>query len=183
MSEACGYGGGMKVAMLDLQLRGAGNLLGEEQSGHIASIGFHLYCKLLTRTIQSLQGGALPSLPDTKMEIPVEARLPEEYIQETHLRVEIYKRLGDAVEVEEVDRLWQEVLDRFGRPPKPALWLYHMTRVRIAAAKAGYTLVKQESFTLSLEKKQPPSLRKCLLPKFSSPSSWEQVVLPLLRTG
>lgn len=180
MSEACGYGGGMKVAMRDLELRGAGNLLGTEQSGHIASIGFHLYCKLLKRTIKSLQGTSPPSLPDTKMEIPVDARLSEEYIQETHLRVEIYQRLGEASTLEEVDLLWQEVLDRFGKPPKSALWLYHISRVRIAAAKAGYTLIKQDSFTLSLEKKHPPSLRKCLLPKISSPSAWEQAVLPLL---
>ena len=181
MSEACGYGGGMKVAMRDLELRGAGNLLGTEQSGHIASIGFHLYCKLLKRTIKNLQGTAPPLLPETKMEIPMDARLSEEYIQETHLRVELYQRLGEASSVEEIDQLWQEVMDRFGKPPKAALWLYHISRVRIAAAKAGYTLFKQESFTLSLEKKHPPSLRKYLLPKFTSPAAWEQAVVPLLH--
>ena len=97
LAEASGYGGGMKVAMRDLEIRGAGNILGTEQSGHVSSIGFHLYCKLLKRTIRSLQGKVTPSLYETKIELPVDARLPEEYVNAVSLRMEVYHRFGRGI--------------------------------------------------------------------------------------
>ena len=108
LAESSGYGGGMKVAMRDLELRGAGNILGTEQSGQVAAIGFHLYCKLLKKSVQRLQGTATPALPcETKLEFPFDARLPEEYISETNLRIEIYQRLGEVETFAEIDALWK----------------------------------------------------------------------------
>ena len=108
LAEAGGYGGGMKVAMRDLELRGAGDILGTEQSGHVSSIGFHLYCKLLKRTVQTLQGKVPSIITDTKVEFPIDARLPEEYVNEVSLRMEFYQRFGEALSWEEVDALWEK---------------------------------------------------------------------------
>ncbi len=183
LSESSGYGGGMKVAMRDLEIRGAGDILGTEQSGHVSSIGFHLYCKLLKRTIQALQGKVPSILTDTKMEFRVDARLPEDYINEVSLRMEIYQRLGEATSWEELDTLWGEVQDRFGAAPEPALWLYHLTRIRVYAARHGFTLLKQDKLSLLIEKNKGKDTltRKILTPKYKSPQEWETKILAELE--
>lgn len=183
LAEASGYGGGMKVAMRDLEIRGAGDILGTEQSGHVSSIGFHLYCKLLKRTIQALQG-KIPSITtDTKIEFPVDARLPEEYVNEVSLRMEIYQRLGEALSWEEVDAIWEEVQDRFGSAPEPAQWLYHLTRIRVFASREGFTLLKHEKLSLTIEKSKGKDveLRKLLAPKYKTPEEMEIKILNELK--
>jgi transcription-repair coupling factor (superfamily II helicase) len=150
--ESSGYGGGMKIAMHDLEIRGAGNILGEEQSGHVISIGFHLYCKLLNRAMKKLQGKLPNNLTDPKIELPIDARLPEEYIPEVYLRMEIYQRLGESLSWEEIDLLWEEMKDRFGQPPPFVLWLYHLSRIRVYASLHGIILIKQEKSTVTIEK-------------------------------
>lgn len=154
LQETSGYGGGMKLAMRDLEIRGAGDILGTEQSGHVAAIGFHLYCKMLRRTIQALQGNIPAVLSDTKIEIPVDARLPEDYINEVSLRMEIYQRLGEAISWEEITELWNELKDRFGPPPEPAKWLYHLSRLRVYAARHGFTLIKIERLSMTAEQQK-----------------------------
>lgn len=179
LAESVGYGGGMKVAMRDLEIRGAGNILGTEQSGHVASIGFHLYCKLLKRTIQALQGTIPSALSDTKIEFLVDARLPEDYINEVSLRMEFYQRLGEAFSWEEVDAIWTEIQDRFGSAPEPAQWLYHLTRIRVYAARHGFTLIKQDKLSLTIEKSKGKDnlIRKVLMPKPKSPQDLEKKVI------
>jgi len=182
LAESSGYGGGMKVAMRDLELRGAGNILGYEQSGHVSSIGFHLYCKLLKRAIKALQGEIPSTVTDVKMEFPVDARLPEEYINEVGLRMEVYQRLGEAFSWEDVELIWDEIKDRFGVPPEPALWLYHLTRIRVFAALNGYTLLKQEKLSLYTEqqKGKDQKVRKVMLPMAKTPADLEVHVLKIL---
>jgi len=152
--EAQGYGGGMKIAMRDLEIRGAGDILGTKQSGQIAAIGFHLYCKLLKRTIEALKNNADPSFFETKIEFPYDARLPEDYIPESSLRLEIYHRLGESNALDDVDSLLSELQDRFGKPPQPVLWLAHLTRIRIFAAKHRYLLLKYTNHTLYTERQK-----------------------------
>lgn len=182
LAESSGYGGGMKLAMRDLEIRGAGDMLGIEQSGHVASIGFHLYCKMLQRTIKTLQGKLPQMITDVKIEIAVDARLPDTYIDNVSLRMEIYQRLGDALSLEEVDTLWQEVEDRYGTPPEPALWLYQMTRLKVYAQMNGYSLIKMEKLSLRTEQikgKQTLS-RHILLPAFKNPADITAKILPKL---
>jgi transcription-repair coupling factor (superfamily II helicase) len=183
LAMSSGYGGGMKVAMRDLEIRGAGNILGTEQSGHVSSIGFHLYCKLLKRTMQALQGKIPKTVSDTRVEFPCDARLPEEYVNESSLRMEIYQRLGDAITLEEVDAIWAEIKDRFGPPPEPARWLYHLTRVRSYASQRGYSLIKLDQFVLVLEKKsgKESSVRKIPMTKPKTPEQMEKMILPALK--
>jgi transcription-repair coupling factor (superfamily II helicase) len=152
--EASGYGGGMKIALRDLELRGAGDILGIEQSGHISSIGFHLYCKLLKRTVEALKNRLDPTFFETKMEFPYDARLPVEYIPEISLRYEIYHRLGEMTTLVEIDALFEELKDRFGKPPPPVIWLYHLTRIRIKAADKRFLVLKFTPYTLETEQQE-----------------------------
>lgn len=181
--EASGYGGGMKIAMRDLEIRGAGDILGVKQSGQISSIGFHLYCKLLKRTINAMRKKSAISFIETKMEFSFDASLPEEYISESSLRMEIYHRLGDATDFESVNDLLVEMKDRFGEPPSQVIWLYHLTRLRIIAMKLGYTLLKFERFSFTTEKQKNKQVeRKNLpLPKTTDPKKFEESVAVLLK--
>jgi transcription-repair coupling factor (superfamily II helicase) len=140
--EAGGYGGGIKIAMRDLEIRGAGNILGVEQSGQISAIGFHLYCKLLKKAVDSLRSKREILFTETKIEIPIPALLPENYIPETSLRLELYHRLGSSVNFAEIDALYQEICDRFGKPPREVEFLYHLSKVRLFASYNGFTTIK-----------------------------------------
>lgn len=182
LAESSGYGGGMKIAMRDLEIRGAGNILGMEQSGHVSAIGFHLYCKLLKRTIQAMQGKIPAILADTKVEIPVDARLPEDYINETSLRMEIYQRLGEAISVDDVDLIWAEIEDRFGPAPLAAQWLNAITKVRIFGALRGYTLIKVEKMSLLAEKQKGKEVshKKVLFTLPKNPQELESKIIAIL---
>lgn len=183
LAESSGYGGGMKVAMRDLELRGAGNILGMEQSGHVSAIGFHLYCKLLKRTIRAMQGKIPSILTDTKIEFFVDARLPEDYINETSLRMEIYQRLGEASSNEDVDSIWEELKDRFGPPPDPANWLYHLTRLRVFASRHGFTLLKQEKVSVIAERQKGKEsvTKRFMLAMPKSPKDMETKIILSLQ--
>ena len=127
--------------------------------------------------------GKIPSITtDTKVEFPVDARLPEEYINEISLRMEIYQRLGEALSWEEVDAVWAEVQDRFGTAPEPAQWLYHLTRIRVFASLNGYLLLKQEKLSLTIEKKKGKEsvIRKVLAPKYKTGKEMEEKIIRLL---
>lgn len=180
--EASGYGGGMKIAMRDLEIRGAGHILGVKQSGQVASIGFHLYCKLLKKTIDAMRKKTTPNFLETKMEFAFDARLPEDYIGESSLRMELYHRLGEASNDAEVDLILEEMRDRFGLPPDPVIWLYHLTRLRIDAMQKGYTLLKFEKFTFTTEKqKGKQTERKTLpLPKYKDAAEFEKLVKEII---
>lgn len=184
LAESSGYGGGMKIAMRDLEIRGAGNLLGTEQSGHVAAIGFYLYCKLLKRAVQTFQGKVSPNLCDAKVEAYVDARLPEEYVNEASLRMEFYQRFGEVLTIEEVSTIWDELKDRFGPPPEPAQWLYYLTRLRIYGSTHGITSLKIEKLSLTIELRQgkDTTTRKILHGKILSPPDLEIQVLKALKS-
>lgn len=185
LAEASGYGGGMKVAMRDLEIRGAGDILGVDQSGHVSSVGFHLYCKMLKRTIQTLQGKAPKYLSEVKIEIPVDARLPEDYVNDVSLRMEIYQRLGECFSLEEADEIWSEIKDRFGPPPVSAEWLYYLTRLRIFASLNGFTLIRKDKVSLSVEKvKGAKTIAKSfLLPPLKKPVELVSKIMEVLKSN
>ncbi|MBX7066245.1 MAG: transcription-repair coupling factor [Parachlamydiales bacterium] len=177
--EASGYGGGMKIAMRDLEIRGAGDILGIAQSGQVSAVGFHLYCKMLKRAIDALKKQAPISFTETKMEFNYDARLPEDYINEVSLRMEIYYRFGEAASLKEVDDIYAELNDRFGSPPTPVLWLYHLTRIRVVATNAQFTLLKFSNLSLLAEQQLGKELKQAtiLLPKkIQSPQELEKFV-------
>jgi transcription-repair coupling factor (superfamily II helicase) len=183
IAQAGGYGGGLKVAMRDLELRGAGDILGTEQSGNVAAIGFHLYCKLLKRTIESLQGKGSTWTIDTRIETPFDARLPEAYVNEVSLRMEFYQRFGEARTPEEVGELAKELSDRFGALPEPACWLVSTTKVKIAGAMRGFTLIKLENHSLLLERKtgEKSQTNRILMARPKTPEEFEMKVVQALH--
>jgi transcription-repair coupling factor (superfamily II helicase) len=183
LAESSGYGGGMKLAMRDLEIRGAGNLLGTKQSGHVASVGLHLYCQLLDKTMRTLQGEIPSRLVETKIEISVDARLPEDYVNHVSLRIEFYHRFGQAYQLEQVDQIFAELNDRFGSAPEPAQWLYRITRIRVFASHHGFTLIKQDRGALLIEKQRPvhPWSRRVACPRFPSPEEMEKRIVTLLK--
>lgn len=183
LAESSGYGGGMKVAMRDLELRGAGNILGTEQSGQVAAIGFHLYCKMLKKAVQRLQGKAASiEIIDTKIEVHFDARLPESYVSETNLRIEIYQRFGEAESYNEIDAIWNEIKDRFGPPPVEAQWLYYLTRVRFYASTHGYISLKLDKNVLLTERQMGAKIvskrMSFVIPK--KPENFETALIKLL---
>jgi len=176
--DASGYGGGLKVAMRDLEIRGAGDILGVQQSGHVASIGFHLYCKLLKRTIDLMRANKQTNFTETKVEIPFEAKLPPFYVDDKGLRMEIYHRFGECVESQEVHELFKEILDRFGPAPIEVKWLYVVALIRTECAKVGVQLVKLKNCTLVMET-EGKSL-SFLAPVFKTPKEFKEFILQKL---
>jgi len=124
-------GAGFKIAMRDLEIRGAGNLLGREQHGHIAGIGFAAYCKLLEDTINQLQGNAVSSEPvkEPVLEITMDAYIPDDYIDNPRYKMELYRRFSD-MHYEERSDLMDEIIDRFGQPPEEVINLWRLSVIR-----------------------------------------------------
>ena len=147
LAQHSDLGGGMAIAMKDLEIRGAGNLLGGEQSGHIADVGFDLYVRLVGEAVQDFKGDAEPEVNEVRIELPVDAHLPHDYIPSERLRLEIYKRLAEVRSDEDVDGLREELVDRYGEPPAVVESLMVVARFRARARAAGVaeiTLAGQE---------------------------------------
>jgi transcription-repair coupling factor (superfamily II helicase) len=135
-------GSGYYLAMHDLEIRGAGEILGESQSGEIQEVGFSLYTRMLERAVRKLKSGKAPELDDaidisTEVNLHVPALLPESYCSDVHERLSLYKRLGDADSREALDALREELVDRFGELPEPARALLECHQVRLAARPLG----------------------------------------------
>ncbi|MBD0293038.1 MAG: transcription-repair coupling factor, partial [Jiangellaceae bacterium] len=130
-------GAGMQVAMKDLEIRGAGNLLGAEQSGNIADVGFDLYVRLVGEAVAEYRGDAEAAVPEVRVELPVDAHLPHEYIASERLRLEAYRRLSEAHTEVAVDEVRDELVDRYGEPPQPVLNLLEVARLRAHLRAAG----------------------------------------------
>ena len=133
-----GLGGGFNLAVRDLELRGAGNLLGSQQSGHIAAVGFGLYCQLLQRTIARLKGEKVKTVVDVRLNLDfTNARLPYDYIEEDVQRISMMKRFAEAQDMRVVRALEAEMRDRFGPPPPEAREFVSLVGLRVACAAAG----------------------------------------------
>ncbi|MCL2543995.1 MAG: transcription-repair coupling factor [Nocardioidaceae bacterium] len=141
LAQHSDLGGGMAIAMKDLEIRGAGNLLGGEQSGHIADVGFDLYVRLVGEAVRDFRsdGGAPDVLEEVRIELPVEAHLPHDYIPSERLRLEMYKRLAEVRSDADVDAIAEELTDRYGEPPEPVVALQLVARFRARAREAGLT--------------------------------------------
>src|SRR5674476_1275185 len=130
-------GAGMAVAMKDLEIRGAGNMLGGEQSGHIAGVGFDLYIRLVGEAVADFRGDGGEAPPaEIKIELPVDAHLPHEYVPGERLRLEAYKKLATVQDVAGLAEIEAELQDRYGTPPEPVRNLFEVARLRTVARKA-----------------------------------------------
>ncbi len=141
MAANTDLGAGMAIAMKDLEIRGAGNLLGGEQSGHIADVGFDLYVRLVGEAVADFKGEDATPEPDMKIELPVEANLPTDYVESERLRLEMYKRLAQVRDETALAAVRDELVDRYGTPPPPVEALIEVARFRLLCRSVGLTEV------------------------------------------
>jgi len=131
-------GAGFKIAMRDLEIRGAGNLLGAEQSGHIAAVGYEMYCRLLEEAVHNLKHEKPPEPPsNTSIEIGTSGLIPKTYIASDQRRLEAYRRLATAASAEELAKVRADLTEAYGEPPKPVERLLDLAELRVAASKLG----------------------------------------------
>jgi transcription-repair coupling factor (superfamily II helicase) len=146
-------GSGMQVALKDLEIRGAGNLLGGEQSGHIAEVGFDLYMRMVGEAVEEFKTGyvdANPRVRECKVELPITAHLPIEYLPSERLRLDLYRRMADATDGKDLDAIVEELVDRFGELPEAASTLIDVARLRVRAKQLGLTEVVLQGKYLKL---------------------------------
>ena len=144
IEELTELGAGFKLALRDLEIRGAGNLLGAQQHGHIAAVGFDLYTKLLEEAVRELRGEAAPAEVDPTITVEVEALLPEAYVPEENQRLALYKRLAELGSPGEIEEMRAELADRFGPPPSAVEALLDVVGLRVAARPVGVERVEAQ---------------------------------------
>jgi len=138
------FGSGFKIAMRDLEIRGAGNLLGAEQSGHMIDVGYDMYMKLLSEAVLEARGIEVPARAECSADLAVAANIPERYIPSSEQRMDIYRRIALIRSEEEADDLTDELIDRFGDPPPGVNALIHVALLRGEAGRAGITDISQK---------------------------------------
>ncbi len=169
--DASELGAGFQIALKDLEIRGAGNLLGAEQSGHIGAVGYDLYSSMLEEAVHRLRAlqrdGAAPPTPAPKtavtIDLPLAARIPETYVSDINARLALYQRLAGIDTVTEAEGLLAELEDRFGPPPPPVRSLLAIVRLRVLARDAGLTSVQSEGEEIVLRSGSPIRGRERLL--------------------
>jgi transcription-repair coupling factor (superfamily II helicase) len=156
IAQHADLGAGMAVAMKDLEIRGAGNLLGGEQSGHIADVGFDLYVRMVGEAVAEYRGEAPVEEPEVRIELPVDAHLPHEYVPSERLRLEMYKRLAEVRTSAEVDAVHEELLDRYGTLPPIVDNLLAVALLRVKARGAGLTEINTQGAYVRFAPLDPP---------------------------
>ena len=139
IGESTELGSGFRIAMRDLEIRGAGNLLGAAQSGHIAAVGYDLYCQMVTEAVAEMRGETPEPVVELNLDVPADAFLPSDYISREDLRLEAYRRIAAASSFSEVDDISSEWTDRYGPIPEPAAALLVVARLRIECMRLGIT--------------------------------------------
>jgi transcription-repair coupling factor (superfamily II helicase) len=151
LEEFTELGSGFQLAMRDLEIRGAGNILGPQQHGFIAAVGFDLYCQLLGEAVNELKGEPSPEVPDPKIDIPVTAFIPDDYVPDGDQKMLLYQRLVKIRDEQDLRDLEEELTDRFGKPPKPVQSLLSLIRVKLLARHLGLGRIVLSDNILSLE--------------------------------
>jgi transcription-repair coupling factor (superfamily II helicase) len=159
IQEHSGLGQGFRIAMRDLEIRGAGNILGAAQSGHVAQVGYEMYLELLEEAIQQMKGEEPPLRIDPEISLRIEARIPEEYVPDQQQRMSLYKRLSRASHENEVNEIEDEITDRFGRAPTEVVNLLGLMRIRLAmkALRIWKMDYNGHEFVLSFDPQTPVS--------------------------
>lgn len=184
-------GSGMQVALKDLELRGAGNLLGAEQAGHIAGVGFDLYLRMIGEAVATFRGEDVEVGTELRLELPVDARIPESYIDSERLRLEAYQKLsaaaGATAKDDAIDAVIDELVDRYGEPPAEVDGLIAVARLRRRAARAGLTDVVAMGQNLRIAPAHLADSLKVrlqrLYPTAKLLAGGDALVVPLFRPG
>ncbi|HEX2043071.1 MAG TPA: transcription-repair coupling factor [Acidimicrobiales bacterium] len=185
IGEHTELGSGFKIAMRDLEIRGAGNLLGATQSGHIAAVGYDLYVQMVAEAVAEVKGEELRPPAEIKLDLPVDANLPTDYVAREEQRLEAYRRLAVVTTQAEVDDIAAEWLDRFGPPPPPAEALLRVARLRADCARTGVREVTVARDTIRLAPIELRTSQRIRLQRISRDAVYKeelsQLVVPLRR--
>ena len=180
-------GAGMQLAMKDLEIRGAGNLLGGEQSGHIQGVGFDLYIRLVGEAVAEYRGEAEEKAAEMKIELPVNAHLPHDYVPGERLRLEAYRKLASAITYEAIDEVLAELVDRYGELPLPATNLIDVARFRVGAREAGLSDVALQGNFIKFSPAQLPESKLMRLtrmyPGAQAKPALDAVLIPKPKTA
>ena len=137
IEEYSDLGAGFRIAMRDLEIRGAGNILGAEQSGHIVAVGYEMYCRLLERSIKRAKHEPIDERPDVSINLNLAAYLPDSYVSDPRLKIELYRKIHRAEDEQQLTAILEEMRDRFDEPPREAKELVAEAQIRILARAAG----------------------------------------------
>ncbi|WP_035735534.1 transcription-repair coupling factor [Glycomyces arizonensis] len=156
-------GAGMYVAMKDLEIRGAGNLLGAEQSGHIADVGFDLYLRMVGEAVTAFKGGGEEPPAPVKVELPLDANVPVDYIEVERLRLEMYRKISEVHDEAELEEVREEMEDRYGPAPEQVQTLFHLARFRLLARAHGLTDITLQGKNLRFSTVELPDSKQMRL--------------------
>ena len=148
--EFTDLGSGFKIAMRDLELRGAGNLLGAQQHGHMQAVGYDLYCKMLNEAVKEAKGISVMEDFETTIDLSMDAFIPNSYIANEFQKLDIYKRIAGIENQEEYEDMLEELLDRFGEPPKAVMNLLVIATLKASAHRAYLREIKQRGAQVKL---------------------------------
>ncbi len=150
MRDFTEFGAGFKIAMRDMEIRGAGNLLGAQQHGHLEAVGYDMYLRLLAEAVSEEKGDTAASQIDCVVDLPITAHIPDDYISDNAQRLEIYRRIADIRTVEDSMDVFDELIDRFGEPPAAVQGLVDVALLRNLAATVGIREIRQQQESLLL---------------------------------
>ncbi len=180
-------GAGMFVAMKDLEIRGAGNLLGGEQSGHIAGVGFDLYVRMIGEAVHEMRGDGAAERAEVRVELPVDAHIPHDYVPGERLRLEAYTAIAAIDSGEAIASVLEELTDRFGSPPQAVLNLLEVARLRARARRAGLTDIAQQGNHIRFAPVELPESREVrvqrLYPRTLLKPTVRTMLVPVPKVG
>jgi transcription-repair coupling factor (superfamily II helicase) len=168
LKEFSDLGAGFKIAALDLELRGAGNLLGGEQSGHIEAVGFELYTQMLDRAVREMKGEAAPEEAETQLNLGLNIRIPVDYIPEENQRLRMYKRVAGIETESQLNDVRAELQDRYGDPPAAVRNLLDYAELKLLAVRTGATAMERKRDLVSIKFRQNAAIDPARLAKFVS---------------
>jgi transcription-repair coupling factor (superfamily II helicase) len=159
ISEFTELGAGFKIAMRDLEIRGAGNLLGSQQHGHIAGVGFEMYCRLLEEAVRELKEGPLSEpAPEPVLELSIDAYIPGEYVDDAMHKIELYSQVAAIRSEEQASEFLDEIIDRFGEPPEPLKNLLLVARIKNMARRMGVRSIIQKLDSVEITFSDQPAI-------------------------
>ena len=146
------FGSGFRIAMRDLELRGAGNILGPEQSGHLSTVGYDMYCRIIEETVREIRGemGETPEDIEARVELHVDAYLPMEYVGGEQQRIEVYKKIASIEDSASRDDVEEELIDRFGDEPQPVVNLVAIAHLKAMCEQLGVDLITHRGGQLQM---------------------------------
>jgi transcription-repair coupling factor (superfamily II helicase) len=168
LKEFSDLGAGFKIAALDLELRGAGNLLGGEQSGHIEAIGFELYTQMLDRAVREMKGEAAPDEAETQLNLGLNIRIPAEYIPEENQRLRMYKRVAGVETESQLSDVGSELKDRYGPPPAAVRNLLDYASLKLLCMRVGVNAIERKRDSVTFKFRQNAAVDPEQLARFVS---------------